>query len=123
MLYSSQPLSLSSAEALPALEESANASELPIRVPAGLPDQQRNALTPPTVYKLCDALEQLRLQDVKRFQHKSKDDAEARLLEEATKGVMVRFLGLVTSKLEAARQRGESEQLLELLTQVFCLDG
>jgi glutamyl-tRNA reductase len=123
MLYSFEALSLSTSEAFPAFEELVHPNEPAANLLAGLPKRCLNAPVLPTVSKLSDTLEQIRQHEIGRFHHKKIGDAEARLLEEATKGTMSRFLALVSSKLEAACQRGESEQLVEMLTQVFRLDS
>lgn len=88
----------------------------------GPPDQCLNALMLPTVRKLADMLEHMRQQELKQHRHKKIGIAEARLLEEATQGVLARFIRLVALKFDKALHRGESEQFAEMLTEIFCLE-
>ncbi|HEX8329311.1 MAG TPA: hypothetical protein VF629_17380 [Hymenobacter sp.] len=98
--------------------------EVPAPAPTTLADELcPNAVVAPTVRRLAAVLEQMRQQEMKQFQHKKMGSAEASLLEEATKGVLTRFLELVAFKFDQACHRGDDEPFAKMLTAVFRLES
>ncbi|WP_210517944.1 glutamyl-tRNA reductase [Hymenobacter terricola] len=76
----------------------------------------------PAIQKLKNALEQLRQQEMKRFQKKM-SPAEAELLDELTRSLMQKVLKRPVLQLKAACKRGETGPLVEMLTELFDLEN
>lgn len=126
MLYSLESVDLSLAETLPALEQTLALA--PDKLPTSpmleyLPGQGLAARGMPFIHQLTSTLEQFRQQEMERHPHRKMSGEEVCLLDEATRGLMARFLGLVTAKLNAARQRGDADQLAEVFAAVFDLEN
>ncbi|GAB3313154.1 glutamyl-tRNA reductase [Hymenobacter humi] len=75
----------------------------------------------PTIQKLKNTLEQFRQQEIGRFQKQLSAD-EASRLNDITKALTQKFLKLPVLQLKAACQRGESDQLVAMLTEIFGLE-
>ena len=76
----------------------------------------------PTIVQLENTLEQLRQQEMQRFQKKL-STAEADRLDDLSRALMQRYLQLPVLQLSAASQRGEAAPVLAMLTELFALDG
>jgi glutamyl-tRNA reductase len=88
---------------------------------AALREWSQQMQVSPTIQKLKNTLEQFRQQEVGRFQKQLSAD-EAGRLNDVTKALTQKILKLPVLQLKAACQRGESEQLVALLTELFGLE-
>jgi glutamyl-tRNA reductase len=84
-------------------------------------DWSREMLVSPLIQRMKAGLEQLRQQELDRFQKKA-SPAEVKLLDEATRAFMQKVLKQHVLHLKAACRRDEVEQLLPLLTDIFDLE-
>ena len=84
-------------------------------------DWSREMLVSPLIQRMKAGLEQLRQQELDRFQKKA-TPAEVKLLDEATRAFMQKVLKQHVLHLKAACRREEAEQLLPLLTDIFDLE-
>jgi glutamyl-tRNA reductase len=75
----------------------------------------------PTIQQFKNQLEQIRQQEIARAL-KRMGAAEQQLVEAVTTGMLKKIVKLPVLELKAACQRGESESLLEGLTQLFNLE-
>ncbi len=85
---------------------------------AGLADWAKEMMVSPLIQKMKAGLENLRQQELDRFQKKA-TPAEAKLLDEATRALMQKVLKQHVLHLKAACKRDEADQLIELLGEVF----
>jgi len=85
-------------------------------------DWSRERLVSPLIQRMKAGLEQLRQQELDRFQKKA-TPAEVKLLDEATRAFMQKVLKQHVLSLKAACRRDEAEQLLPLLTELFDLES
>ncbi|RZK23728.1 MAG: glutamyl-tRNA reductase [Hymenobacter sp.] len=85
-------------------------------------DWSRDMLVSPLIQRMKAGLEQLRQQELDRFQKKA-TPAEVKLLDEATRAFMQKVLKQHVLNLKAACRRDEAEQLLPLLTELFDLES
>jgi glutamyl-tRNA reductase len=88
---------------------------------ADFSDWSREMLVSPLIQRMKAGLEQLRQQELDRFQKKA-TPAEVKLLDEATRAFMQKVLKQHVLHLKAACRRDEAEQLLPLLTDIFDLE-
>ena len=70
---------------------------------------------------LAGALEQIRKEEVARFL-KNASKQEEKLVEEVTRGMMNKFLKLPVLQLKDACKRGEQDELIDLLNELFDLE-
>jgi glutamyl-tRNA reductase len=75
----------------------------------------------PTIQKLKDALETIRKEELSRYL-KNLEPQEVELLEKVSKGMMQKFLKMPVLQLKAACRRGDPENLIETLTDLFDLE-
>jgi len=87
----------------------------------GLREWSSETAVSPTIQKLKNALEQLRQEELQRFQKKMSAD-EAERVEEITKALMQKVLKQPVRQLKAACRRGEPGAMVELLTELFDLE-
>ena len=87
----------------------------------GLADWAKEMMVSPVIQKMKAGLEQLRLQELDRFQKRA-TPAEVKLLDEATRALMQKVLKQHVLHLKAACKRDEADQLIDLLTDVFDLE-
>ena len=85
------------------------------------PDQHRATQVSPTILQLENTLEQLRQQEMQRFQKKL-SAAEADRLDDLTRALMQRYLQLPVLQLSAASQRGNAAPVVAMLTELFALE-
>ena len=76
----------------------------------------------PTIQKLKNALEEIRKRELAKYVKKA-SDAEIKLLDSATKGIIQKVIRLPVLQLKAACKRGEAETLVETLHDLFDLEG
>ncbi|MVN76398.1 glutamyl-tRNA reductase [Hymenobacter sp. HMF4947] len=84
-------------------------------------DWSREMLVSPLIQRMKAGLEQLRQQELERFQKKA-TPSEVKLLDDATRAFMQKVLKQHVLHLKAACRRDEAEQLLPLLTDIFDLE-
>jgi glutamyl-tRNA reductase len=75
----------------------------------------------PTLQKLKNALEQIRQEEIARFQKKM-SDSEAEKIEQITRNMMQKIIKLPALQLKAACKRGEAETLIDVLNDLFNLE-
>ncbi|SMD35035.1 glutamyl-tRNA reductase [Reichenbachiella faecimaris] len=75
----------------------------------------------PVINKLKNALEEIRQKEIARHLKKA-NEAEAELLDKATKNIMQKIIKLPVLQLKAACQRGEADSLIEVLNDLFNLE-
>lgn len=75
----------------------------------------------PVINKLKNALEDIRQTEIARHLKKA-NNAEAELLDKATKNMMQKIIKLPVLQLKAACQRGEADSLIEVLNDLFNLE-
>jgi glutamyl-tRNA reductase len=84
-------------------------------------DWSREMLVSPLIQRMKAGLEQMRQQELDRFQKKA-TPSEVKLLDEATRAFMQKVLKQHVLHLKAACRRDEADQLLPLLTDLFDLE-
>jgi len=89
---------------------------------AALQERHREMQVAPAIHQLKGALEQMRQQELARFQKRA-TPTEAKLLEDATKSLVQKMLKLPVLQLKAASQRGEADQLAAVLLELFGLEA
>ncbi|MCC2545827.1 glutamyl-tRNA reductase [Hymenobacter sp. BT175] len=89
---------------------------------AGLNDWTKEMLVSPTIQKLKNALEQIRQEEINRFQKKMSPE-EAQRVEEITRSLVQKLLKQPVLQLKAACKRGEADQLIDVLTDLFDLEN
>ena len=89
---------------------------------AGFGDWSVELSISPTIQKLKDALEHIRQEELARYL-KHANEAESVLLDKATAGMMNKIMKLPVLQLKAACKRGEQETLIDLLNDLFNLEG
>ncbi len=87
----------------------------------GLQDWTKEMLVSPTIQKLKNALEQMRLEELDRYQKKLSPE-EAKRLDSITRSLMQKILKQPVLQLKAACKRGEADQLIDSLTDLFDLE-
>ena len=75
----------------------------------------------PTIKKLKQALEDIRLEEMTRYLKKADADQIA-LIDQATKNIIQKVIKLPILQLKAACKRGEAETLVEVLNNLFNLE-
>jgi len=89
---------------------------------AGLQDWTKEMLVSPTIQKLKNALEHIRLEEMDRFQKKLSPE-EVKRMDEVTRSLMQKILKQPVLQLKAACKRGEADQLIDVLTDLFDLEN
>ncbi len=75
----------------------------------------------PTIKKFKQALEDIRKQELARYTDKV-DEAQAKLLDKATKNMIQKVIKLPVLQLKAACKRGEADSMVGLLNDLFNLE-
>ncbi|AHJ99701.1 glutamyl-tRNA reductase [Hymenobacter swuensis] len=88
---------------------------------AGLQDWSKEMMVSPTIQKLKNALEQIRLEEMDRYQKKMSPE-EAKRVDDITRSLMQKILKQPVIQLKAACKRGEADQLIDVLTDLFDLE-
>ena len=89
---------------------------------AGLADWTKEMLVSPTIQKLKNALEQIRQEEMDRYQKKMAPE-EAKRMDEITRSLMQKFLKQPVLQLKAACKRGEADQVIDIITELFDLES
>ncbi|WP_426489680.1 glutamyl-tRNA reductase [Hymenobacter sp. 102] len=87
----------------------------------GLQDWSKEMLVSPTIQKLKNALEQIRLEEMDRYQKKMTPE-ETKRMDDITRSLMQKILKQPVLQLKAACKRGEADQLIDVLTDLFDLE-
>lgn len=88
----------------------------------GLSDWTKEMLVSPTIQKLKNALEQIRQEEMGRYQKKMAPE-EAKRMDEITRSLMQKFLKQPVLQLKAACKRGEADQVIDIITELFDLEN
>lgn len=88
---------------------------------ASLHDWTKEMLVSPLIQKMKASLEQLRQEELDRYQKRA-TPAESKLLDEATRSLMQKILKQHVLQLKAACRRNDAGQLVELLGELFDLE-
>lgn len=87
----------------------------------GFDDWSKEMVVSPTINKLKNALEQIRKEELSRHL-KGMSTEESEKIEKITMGIVQKFLKLPVIQLKAACKRGEAEQLVDVLNELFDLE-
>lgn len=82
----------------------------------------REMVVSPTINKLKQALEQIRQEELARF-YRQVSESEVELLEKVTKSMMQKVIKLHVVPLKAACKRGDAEELIEMLNELFNVES
>jgi glutamyl-tRNA reductase len=82
----------------------------------------KEMIVSPTIKKLKDALEQIRKEEMARY-IKNADEKEAKIMDKLSKSMMQKIMKLPVLQLKAACKRGEANQLIDLLHDLFDLEA
>jgi glutamyl-tRNA reductase len=85
-------------------------------------DWSKEMIVSPTIQKLKNALEQIRQEEMARH-FKNLTAEEASKMEKITAGMMQKIIKLPVLQLKAACKRGEAETLIDVLNDLFNLEG
>ncbi|GAB2945913.1 glutamyl-tRNA reductase [Hymenobacter coalescens] len=88
---------------------------------AGLDEWSREMLVSPVIQKIKGALEQLRQEELDRYQKKVSTE-EAKRLDDITKSLMQKILKQHVLQLKAACKRDEADQVIDVLNDLFDLE-
>lgn len=75
----------------------------------------------PTIKKLKQALDDIRKEEIARYMNKA-SEKEIKLLDNATKNIVQKVIKLPVLQLKAACKRGEAEDMVEVLQNLFNLE-
>ncbi len=81
----------------------------------------REMVVSPTIKKIKNALEDIRTRELEKYLRNATPE-EARLMDKATKGMMQKIMKLPVLQLKAACQRGDAENLIDVLSDLFDLE-
>lgn len=84
-------------------------------------DWSRDMEVSPTIHKIKDALESIRQEELAKYL-KSANEKEAEIIEKVTKSLMQKIIKLPVLQLKAACRRGDAENLVEVLNDLFDLE-
>ncbi|MDH4462385.1 MAG: glutamyl-tRNA reductase [Flectobacillus sp.] len=87
----------------------------------GFEDWSKEMVVSPAINKLKNALEQIRKEEMARHL-KNLSPSESEKLEKITMGIVQKIMKLPVLQLKAACKRGEAEQLVDVLTELFDLE-
>jgi|SRR6476661_1016055 len=88
---------------------------------AGLSEWAKEMMVSPIIQKMKASLEQLRQEELDRYQKKA-TPAESKLLDEATRSLMQKILKQHVLQLKAVCKRDDGSQLVEMLGELFDLE-
>jgi len=84
-------------------------------------DWTKEMVVSPTIHKLKNALESIRQEEMARYLKKLNAD-ELKRMDEVTKSIMQKIIKLPVLQLKAACKRGEAENLIDVLNDLFDLE-
>jgi len=99
-------------ESIPIVEEIVEAAQLEFM------EWTKEMQVSPVIHQIKNVLEQIRLEEMARFLKKA-DSEQAIWAEDLTKNLMQRIMKNHVVQLKAACKRGDSDQLVEVLQQIF----
>jgi glutamyl-tRNA reductase len=88
---------------------------------AGFAEWSLELTISPTIQKLKDALEQIRVEEVGRYL-KNAEAHEVELVDKITKSMVNKIIKLPVLQLKAACKRGEQDTLIDVLSDLFDLE-
>ncbi|UYZ58479.1 glutamyl-tRNA reductase [Hymenobacter latericus] len=88
---------------------------------AGLDEWSREMMVSPVIQKIKGALEQLRQEELDRYQKKVSAE-EAKRLDDVTKSLMQKILKQHVLQLKAACKRDDADQMIDVLNDLFDLE-
>lgn len=89
---------------------------------AGFDDWSKEMVVSPTIQKLKNALEQIRKEELARYL-KNLSPEETEKVDKITQGMIQKIIKLPVLQLKAACKRGEAETLIDVLNDLFNLEG
>jgi glutamyl-tRNA reductase len=84
-------------------------------------DWSKEMLVSPVIHQMKSSLEQIRKEEMSRFLKKAGEE-QAEWAEELTKNLMQRIMKSHVVQLKAACKRGDAEELVEVLQQLFIVE-
>lgn len=88
---------------------------------SGLKDWAQEMEISPTIKKLKASLENIRKEEISRYL-KNPSDTEVELIDKISKGIIQKVMKLPVLELKAACKRGEAENLVEVISDLFDLE-
>jgi len=82
---------------------------------------KKEMVVSPTINKLKNALEQIRLEEMERFL-KNADEAQVAIIDKITKSMMQKILKVPVVQLRAACQRDDADKMIDILSDLFDLE-
>ncbi|MBN3583666.1 glutamyl-tRNA reductase [Algoriphagus aestuarii] len=82
---------------------------------------KKEMMVSPTINKLKQTLEQIRLEELSRYL-KNADEKEFAVIDKITKSMMQKILKVPVVQLRAACQRDQAEEMIEFISDLFDLD-
>jgi glutamyl-tRNA reductase len=88
---------------------------------AGFEDWSKEMVVSPTINKLKNALEQIRKEELARHL-KNLSPEESEKLDKITMGIVQKIIKMPVLQLKAACKRGEADQLVDVINEIFDLE-
>jgi glutamyl-tRNA reductase len=82
---------------------------------------KKEMMVSPTINKLKNALEQIRLEEMERFL-KNADQKQIDVIDKITKSMMQKILKVPVVQLRAACQRDEADKMIDIISDLFDLE-
>jgi glutamyl-tRNA reductase len=82
---------------------------------------KKEMMVSPTINKLKNALEQIRLEEMERFL-KNADEKDYAVIDKITKSMMQKVLKVPVVQLRAACQRNQADQMIDIISDLFDLE-
>lgn len=82
---------------------------------------KKEMMVSPTINKLKNALEQIRLEEMERFL-KNADEQQVAMIDRITKSMMQKILKVPVVQLKAACQRDDADKMIDIISDLFDLE-
>lgn len=82
---------------------------------------KKEMMVSPTINKLKNALEQIRLEEMERFL-KNADEQQIAMIDKITKSMMQKILKVPVVQLKAACQRDDADKMIDIISDLFDLE-
>ncbi len=82
---------------------------------------KKEMMVSPTINKLKNALEQIRMEEMERFL-KNADEKEYAIMDRITKSMMQKILKVPVVQLRAACQKNQADQMIDIISDLFDLE-
>lgn len=82
---------------------------------------KKEMMVSPTINKLKNALEQIRLEEMERFL-KNADEQQVAIIDKITKSMMQKILKVPVVQLKAACQRDDADKMIDIISDLFDLE-